>query len=153
MIHAENYGERFIVHPENLLESKHPLLEAAIQYMDIPRDLAFEVTIFSEAPSGASTGTSATVTVALIGALDCLTPGRMTPHDWPWLPPSKRPCSASSAVSRTSCARLWRDQLHRDKQYPHASVSQIQILIPSVGDGGATWATGAEQVPRCRSIR
>ena len=58
-----------------------PLLEAAIERMKIPNEYAFEVSVFSEAPSGASTGTSAAVTVALIGALDCLTPGRMTPHE------------------------------------------------------------------------
>jgi D-glycero-alpha-D-manno-heptose-7-phosphate kinase len=47
----------------------------------VPKDLAFEVMIYSEAPSGASTGTSAAVTVALIGALDCMTTGRMTAHE------------------------------------------------------------------------
>ena len=80
IINAENYGERYIVNPEKRWD-KHPLLEAAIAYMRVPDDLAFEVTIFSEAPGGASTGTSAAVTVALIGALDALTPGRLTPHE------------------------------------------------------------------------
>ena len=49
--------------------------------MRVPKNLSCEVTIYSEAPGGASTGTSAAVTVALIGALDSLTPGRMTPHE------------------------------------------------------------------------
>jgi D-glycero-alpha-D-manno-heptose-7-phosphate kinase len=49
--------------------------------MGVPDDLSFQVTIFSEAPGGASTGTSAAVTVALIGALDLLTPGQLTPHE------------------------------------------------------------------------
>ncbi len=80
IINAENYGERYSVNPEKHWD-KHPLLEAAIEYMKVPKDLSFEVTIFSEAPAGASTGTSAAVTVALIGALDLLTPGRMTPHE------------------------------------------------------------------------
>ena len=80
IINAENYGERYIVHPEKRWD-KHPLLEAAIAYMRVPDELAFEVTIFSEAPGGASTGTSAAVTVALIGALDALTPGRLSPHE------------------------------------------------------------------------
>jgi D-glycero-alpha-D-manno-heptose-7-phosphate kinase len=80
IINAENYGERYAVQPEKHW-NKHPLLEASIEYMCVPEDLSFEVTIYSEAPSGASTGTSAAVTVALIGGLDCLTPGRMTPHE------------------------------------------------------------------------
>jgi D-glycero-alpha-D-manno-heptose-7-phosphate kinase len=85
VINAENYDERYVLdsaqHPSQHGWQRHPLLEAAIEYMQIPDDLAFEVTIFSQAPAGASTGTSAAVTVALIGALDALTLGRMSPHE------------------------------------------------------------------------
>ncbi len=85
VINAENYGERYVLPPGgrtiNGEWTRHPLLEAAIEYMHLPRELALEVNIYSEAPAGASTGTSAAVSVALIGALDCLTPGRMTPHE------------------------------------------------------------------------
>jgi D-glycero-alpha-D-manno-heptose-7-phosphate kinase len=49
--------------------------------MGVPDDLAIQVSIYSEAPAGASIGTSAAVAVALIGALDCLTPGRLPPHE------------------------------------------------------------------------
>ncbi len=81
VINAENFGERYAVGPRHATWDRHPLLEAAIEFMAVPRDLAFEVTIFSEAPAGGSTGTSAAVTVALIGALDHLTPGRLSPHE------------------------------------------------------------------------
>jgi len=81
VIHAENYGERYVIKDDNQNWDKHPLLEAAIDYMHVPKNLAFEVTIFSEAPAGASTGTSAAVTVALIGALDSLSPGRRSAHE------------------------------------------------------------------------
>ncbi len=77
---AENYGERYTIEEPRGIYDKHPLLEAAIDYMKVPSDLCIEVTIYSEAPSGCSTGTSAAVSVALIGALDQLTPGRLTPH-------------------------------------------------------------------------
>lgn len=80
-IFAENYGERFAVEHVRGTYDRHPLLEAAVEYMAIPQDLALEISIFSEAPVGCSTGTSAAVSVALIGALDCLTPGRLTPHE------------------------------------------------------------------------
>ena len=46
-----------------------------------PDDLCLEINIHSDAPSGASTGTSAAVTVALVGGLDVLTHGRLTPHE------------------------------------------------------------------------
>ncbi len=81
IIRAENYGELFAVKPEGAHGDRHPLLEAAIQHMGVPKDMTLQVTIFSEAPAGASTGTSAAVSVALIGALDRLTPGHMTPHE------------------------------------------------------------------------
>ena len=81
VIYAENFGERYALKRKLPGWDRHPLLEAAIELMGIPDSLSFQATIFSEAPSGASTGTSAAVTVALIGALDMMTPGRLTPHE------------------------------------------------------------------------
>jgi D-glycero-alpha-D-manno-heptose-7-phosphate kinase len=79
VVHAENYGARYVPDPHDPSHSPHPLIDAAIEHMGIPEDLAIEVTIYSEMPGGASTGTSAAVTVALVGALDALTPGRTAP--------------------------------------------------------------------------
>lgn len=56
---------------------RHPLLEAAISEIGTPDDVSIEVAVSSAVPAGSSTGTSAAVTVALIGALDALTGGRM----------------------------------------------------------------------------
>jgi D-glycero-alpha-D-manno-heptose-7-phosphate kinase len=81
VLHAENYGERYAVAPPPSPWGPHPLLEAAIAYMKVPPELHLEVTIHSAAPTGAGTGTSAAVTVALVGALDTLTPGRLTTHE------------------------------------------------------------------------
>lgn len=127
-IHAENYGERYVVVPEKHWD-KHPLLEAAIEYMHIPAGLDVEVTIYSEAPGGASTGTSAAVTVALIGALDRLTPGQMTPHE------------VASAAQKIETEMLGQQSGIQDQHcsaygginyiemfdYPHASVSPIHV--------------------------
>jgi len=79
IVHAENYGEEFAVEPEKKERERHPLLDAAIRHIGVPKEVKIHVTVFSEAPGGASTGTSAAVAVALIGALDRLTPGTMTP--------------------------------------------------------------------------
>lgn len=128
VINAENYGERYTLTPEKHWD-KHPLLEAAIAYMRIPEALSFEVTIYSEAPGGASTGTSAAVTVALIGALDQLTPGRLTPHE------------VALAAQRIETEMLGQQCGIQDQlcsaygginyiemfHYPHASVSQITL--------------------------
>ena len=52
-IHAENYGERYTVDRRAGDDwDRHPLLEAAIDYMKIPEDIALEATLFCEAPAG-----------------------------------------------------------------------------------------------------
>jgi D-glycero-alpha-D-manno-heptose-7-phosphate kinase len=81
VVFAENYGRRFSVAQRAGGWGEHPLLEAAIERMKVPSDLALNVTIFSEAPSGASTGTSAAVGVAMVGALDRLTRRHLTAHE------------------------------------------------------------------------
>ena len=133
VINAENYGERYVVDPE--LHSsqhgwnRHPLLEAAIEYMRIPDDLAFEVTIYSEAPAGASTGTSAAVTVALIGALDSLTPGQMAPHEVALAAQKVETelLGQQCGIQDQICSAFGGLNFIDVTQYPHASVSQIQI--------------------------
>jgi D-glycero-alpha-D-manno-heptose-7-phosphate kinase len=56
LINAENYGAAYIVEPEahasTGLWGPHPLLEAAIEYMHLPENLAFEITLYSDAPVG-----------------------------------------------------------------------------------------------------
>jgi D-glycero-alpha-D-manno-heptose-7-phosphate kinase len=52
-----------------------------VEEMMPPEEHALEISIHSQVPAGASTGASAAVSVALIGALDALTPGRLTPHE------------------------------------------------------------------------
>jgi D-glycero-alpha-D-manno-heptose-7-phosphate kinase len=129
VINAENFGERYILRPENLGWDRHPLLEGAIEGMKIPDKYAFHVTIFSEAPSGASTGTSAAVSVALIGALDCMTPGRLTPHEVAYTAQSievdilKQQCGIQDQL----CSAYGGINYIEMHKYPYASVSQINI--------------------------
>ncbi len=130
-IHAENFGERYTVAPAQKTWDRHPLLEAAIEYMKIPRDMAFEVTIFSEAPSGGSTGTSAAVTVALIGALDQLTPGRLSPHEVALAAQRietemlKQQCGIQDQL----CSAYGGISYIEMFNYPHASVSSV--IVPN----------------------
>jgi D-glycero-alpha-D-manno-heptose-7-phosphate kinase len=80
-INLENYGDTYSFEPEAEKYDKHPLIEAAIQLMDIRDEHTLRINIYSDAPPGASTGTSAAVSVALIGALDALRPGRLTANE------------------------------------------------------------------------
>ena len=129
VIYAENYGERYVRHLKKTTWDRHPLLEAAIERMGVPDDIAIQVTIFCEAPAGASTGASAAVTVALVGALDCLTPGRLTPREVAYTAQSietdmlKQQCGIQDQL----CSAYGGINYIEMFQYPHASVSQIQV--------------------------
>jgi D-glycero-alpha-D-manno-heptose-7-phosphate kinase len=129
VIYAENYGERYAPRREEGGWDRHPLLEAAIELMRVPQDLSFQVTIFSEAPSGASTGTSAAVTVALIGALDMLTPGRLTPHEVAYKAHSVEVdlLGQQSGIQDQLCSSYGGINYIDMFSYPRASVSQLQI--------------------------
>ena len=129
VIHAENYGERFPVQPGNREWNHHPLLEAAVEYMDVPDDVAFEVAIYSEAPAGASTGTSAAVTVALIGSLDMLTPGRMTPYEVAQTAQKIETVMLAQqcGIQDQLCSAFGGINYIEMYQYPQASVSQLHV--------------------------
>jgi len=128
VLDAENYGERYAFEP-GALPDRHPLLEAAVDQVGVPDDVCVEISVFSEVPAGCSTGTSAAATVALIGALDALTPGHMTPYD------------VASAAHRVEVDRLGIESGIQDQlcaafgginyidvsSYPHASVSQLRV--------------------------
>ncbi len=129
VIYAENYGERYALHPEAPGWDRHPLLEATIELMKVPKDMAFQVTIFSEAPAGASTGTSAAVTVALVGALDHLTPGRLTPHEVAFAAHRVETelLKRQSGIQDQLCSAYGGINYIEMHQYPRASVSPIQV--------------------------
>ena len=133
VIHAENYGERFPVQPGNRKWNHHPLLEAAVEYMDVPDDVAFEVSIYSEAPAGASTGTSAAVTVALIGSLDMLTPGRMTPYEVAQTAQKieTEMLEQQCGIQDQLCSAFGGINYIEMYQYPQASVSQLHVPDPT----------------------
>jgi D-glycero-alpha-D-manno-heptose-7-phosphate kinase len=133
VINAENFGERYT--PESSGDGewdRHPLLEAAIARMAVPDDLALEVTIFSEAPSGAGTGTSAAVTVALVGALDCLTPGRMMPREVAYMAHAVETgmLGLQSGIQDQLCSAFGGVNFIEMHEYPHAEVSRIQVPDP-----------------------
>jgi D-glycero-alpha-D-manno-heptose-7-phosphate kinase len=129
VIQAENFGDKYAVTPGRIAYSKHPLIEAAIDVMDIPAGVSFTINLYSAAPPGASTGTSAAVSVALIGALDTLTAGRLTPHEVAALAHSieteklKLQCGIQDQLC-SAYGGINYIQMHR---FPQASVSSIQV--------------------------
>lgn len=66
VLEAVDFGDRY-----SLAEGRgrHPLLEAAVDEVGVPPGHDVAISVGSPIPPGASTGTSAAVTVALVGAL------------------------------------------------------------------------------------
>jgi D-glycero-alpha-D-manno-heptose-7-phosphate kinase len=80
-------------------------------------------------PAGASTGTSAAVSVGLIGALDALTPGRMTPHEVAYAAHrvETERLGLQSGIQDQLCSAFGGINYIEMFDYPRATVSQIQV--------------------------
>ncbi len=128
VMHAENYGERYGFDPA-APPHRHPLLEAVIDQVGLPDDASVEIGVSSEAPAGCSTGTSASATVALLGALDSLTPGRMTIHEVATTAHRIEVdrLGIQSGVQDQLCAAYGGINFIEISSYPHASVSQLRL--------------------------
>jgi D-glycero-alpha-D-manno-heptose-7-phosphate kinase len=81
VLDVEQFGDRYGIDPDARLPGKHPMLEAAIAAASLPPDHDLEVAVRCALPAGSAVGTSAAILVALLGALDGLTPGRASPSD------------------------------------------------------------------------
>jgi len=64
-----NFNETIDIDPGATDWPRHPLLQAAIHRMGVPAGVAVEIEVHSAVPPGASTGTSAAVTVTLLAVL------------------------------------------------------------------------------------
>lgn len=129
VLFAENYGDRFTVHLGKGAWDRHPLLEAAIERMGVPDDLAVNITLFSDAPAGASIGTSASVSVALVGALDLLTPGKLSAHEIAYTAQSIETdmLGLQCGIQDQLCAAYGGINYIEMFKYPYASVSQLKL--------------------------
>jgi D-glycero-alpha-D-manno-heptose-7-phosphate kinase len=129
VINAENFGDRYTIAPGQITYDRHPLIEASIDIMELPDSLSFEVDLYSTAPAGASTGTSAAVTVALLGALDLLTPGRRTPHEIASLAHrvETEKLKLQCGIQDQLCSAYGGVCFIEMFDYPHASVSQVAV--------------------------
>jgi D-glycero-alpha-D-manno-heptose-7-phosphate kinase len=129
LIHAENFGHRYALDPAREGWDRHPLVEAAVRRASIPGDLAVQITIFCEAPPGASTGTSAAVAVALVGALDRLTGVRRNRHETAYAAHSievdmlGRQCGIQDQL----CSAHGGINYIEMTDYPQASVTRLEV--------------------------
>lgn len=126
---AENFGHTFRINPERPDYQCHPLLQAAISSMDIPAEYELEISIISHIPAGSSTGTSASVCVALLGGLDCLSPPR---HNLEYLAylahrVETEKLKLESGIQDQICAAYGGICFIHMYQYPLARVSKLKL--------------------------
>jgi D-glycero-alpha-D-manno-heptose-7-phosphate kinase len=81
MLDVAQFGDRYGIDRDGASPGKHPLLEAAIAGAALPSDRDLEISVGCSLPAGSALGTSAAIVVALLGALDALTPGRASPSE------------------------------------------------------------------------
>jgi len=128
-IFAENYNDRYDIEPKARTWTKHPLIEAAFRMFELPRDLHLDVTIFSEAPAGASIGTSAAVSVALLGALDLLGGRSLTSHEIAGKAHyiESELLGIQSGIQDQICSAYGGINFIEMTKYPEASVSSVSL--------------------------
>jgi len=128
-VNAENYGDRFTMDAAGGARQKHPLVEAAIRFMGVKADASIDIAIHCAAPGGCSTGTSAAVSVALLGALARLSGRDMTSAE------------AARAAHRIETELLGQQSGIQDQiaaaygginyigmhEYPEAAVTQVSV--------------------------
>ena len=82
---VRDYGKTFRMNPDKPGKDPHPLLQAAAGMTAVPEDKELTVSISSPAPPGSSLGTSASVCVALLGALSRSADLEVSaPQVWKW---------------------------------------------------------------------
>jgi D-glycero-alpha-D-manno-heptose-7-phosphate kinase len=72
IVYAENFQETFRMNPGRPRRNPRALLQFTIASLPIPKEWRLEINLCSPVPAGISTGTSASVCVALLGALNQL---------------------------------------------------------------------------------
>jgi D-glycero-alpha-D-manno-heptose-7-phosphate kinase len=85
LVRLENYGEALWINPENPAYDQHPLIQGAVNSFPLPRETMLHINLYSHMPAGSSTGTSASVCVALLGALDQLSQKKHSSHEIAYL--------------------------------------------------------------------
>lgn len=132
LIQAQNYGDVYFYLPGSSFQ-KHPLLEACVDFAEVPPELDLSISLYSVMPAGASTGTSAAVAVALLGALYELHNRRLSPAEIAhaaWQVETER-LKQQSGIQDQLCAAIGGINHIQMARYPLANT--MPVLLNAVG--------------------
>ena len=135
-LNVESFGDRYAFEPGDG-PGRHPLLEAVIEETGVPDATTVEIRIASQVPPGCATGTSASTSVALIGALDALADRRRTPGEIAAIAHriEAERLGLQSGVQDQLCAAFGGISYIEVQSYPDV-VSRSPVALPA-----ATWRT------------
>lgn len=128
VIDAVDVGDRYAFEP-GAPPGRLPLLEATIDEIGVPAGTSVEITVSSAVPPGSAMGTSASVTVALVAALDALTTGRLTDQEIASVAHSIESdrLGLQSGVQDQLCAAFGGVSLIEVPTYPRAVVTRVVV--------------------------
>jgi D-glycero-alpha-D-manno-heptose-7-phosphate kinase len=125
---AEDFGE--VVHiparGRASYDGKHDLLKAAVNVMNIDK---VDLYVYSDVPPGCGTGSSAAVSVALLGALAFLSDRHYTPHEVAALAHQleTKELKIESGVQDQIAAAVGGVGFHVIEPYPRVSSSPVRV--------------------------
>lgn len=136
LVRADNYGRSFRMDPGRPSLDPHPLLQFCVAACPPPPRFDVEVRIHSPVPAGISTGTSASVCVALLGALARLARRKLTGRQAARLAHEieTERLGLQSGIQDQLCAAAGGICHIRMSRYPAARLSRLR-LRPEVLEG------------------
>jgi D-glycero-alpha-D-manno-heptose-7-phosphate kinase len=126
-IDAADFRDRYDL--DDSTRGRHPLLEAAVEHVVLPPNTRAEVRVTSPIPAGASTGTSAAVSVALLGALELLAGRQPVPREIARMAHAleTEALKRQSGVQDQYCAAFGGINFIEITEYPDARISQLAV--------------------------
>jgi len=129
LLNIIDYSESVLIDPDRSDYKTHPLLQAAINSVPIPKDIKMEISIFSAIPAASSTGTSAAVCVALLGALFYAVGASISPLEIAALAHcvETEKLGLQSGIQDQFCTVCGGICLIKVTRYPKADVSRVSL--------------------------
>jgi D-glycero-alpha-D-manno-heptose-7-phosphate kinase len=128
-VHPENFRETFWMDPDEPRSDQHALLQFTISGIPIAKRFRLEINLCSPVPAGISTGTSASVCVALLGGLNQLRPKK---YDWAEIASlahrvETRKLKQQSGIQDQICAAHGGVSFIHMRRYPESVVRKVRV--------------------------